>query len=59
MKLLLDANISWRLCSKLISHFEDCFQDQTPGCHSLAGLLTIPKNKIAPVCFSIIAYKKG
>lgn len=25
MKLLLDANISWRLCGKLKSHFEDCF----------------------------------
>jgi predicted nuclease of predicted toxin-antitoxin system len=25
MKLLLDANISWRLCSELQSHFEDCF----------------------------------
>ena len=25
MKLLLDANISWRLCGKLKSHFDDCF----------------------------------
>ena len=25
MKLLLDANISWRLIAKLKSHFEDCF----------------------------------
>jgi predicted nuclease of predicted toxin-antitoxin system len=25
MKLLLDANISWRLTVKLKSHFEDCF----------------------------------
>ena len=25
MKLLLDANISWRLITKLKSHFEDCF----------------------------------
>jgi len=25
MKLLLDANISWRLCSKLKSNFDDCF----------------------------------
>ena len=24
MKLLLDANISWRLCEKLKAHFEDC-----------------------------------
>jgi predicted nuclease of predicted toxin-antitoxin system len=24
MKLLLDANISWRLSSKLKSHFENC-----------------------------------
>ena len=24
MKLLLDANISWRLAAKLKSHFEDC-----------------------------------
>lgn len=25
MNLVLDANISWRLCSKLKSHFGDCF----------------------------------
>lgn len=25
MKLLLDANISWRLAHKLKMHFEDCF----------------------------------
>ncbi len=25
MKLLLDANISWRLTVKLKSHFTDCF----------------------------------
>lgn len=25
MKLLLDANISWRLCHLLKSHFENCF----------------------------------
>jgi predicted nuclease of predicted toxin-antitoxin system len=25
MKLLLDANISWRLANKLKTHFEDCF----------------------------------
>jgi len=25
MKLLLDANISWRLAAKLKMHFEDCF----------------------------------
>lgn len=25
MKLLLDANISWRLIAKLKTHFEDCF----------------------------------
>ena len=25
MKLLLDANISWRLCNKLKPHFEECF----------------------------------
>ncbi len=25
MKLLLDANISWRLITKLKIHFEDCF----------------------------------
>jgi len=25
MKLLLDANISWRLTAKLKSHFTDCF----------------------------------
>ena len=25
MKLLLDANISWRLSDKLKHHFEDCF----------------------------------
>jgi predicted nuclease of predicted toxin-antitoxin system len=25
MKLLLDANISWRLIDKLKLHFEDCF----------------------------------
>lgn len=25
MKLLLDANISWRLIEKLKSHFTDCF----------------------------------
>jgi len=25
MKLLLDANISWRLILKLKLHFEDCF----------------------------------
>ena len=24
MKLLLDANISWRLCARLKSYFEDC-----------------------------------
>lgn len=59
MKLLLDANISSRLCSKLKTHFEDCFHVQIPGYHSFSGSLTIPKNKIAPVCFSIIAYKKG
>ena len=25
MKLLLDANLSWRLTTKLKTHFEDCF----------------------------------
>ena len=25
MKLLLDANISWRLAGKLQTHFNDCF----------------------------------
>lgn len=25
MKLLLDANLSWRLVNKLKTHFEDCF----------------------------------
>ncbi len=25
MKLLLDANISWRLVAKLKTHFTDCF----------------------------------
>ncbi len=25
MKLLLDANVSWRLSGKLKLHFEDCF----------------------------------
>lgn len=25
MKLLLDANVSWRLCTVLQPHFEDCF----------------------------------
>ncbi len=24
MKLLLDANLSWRLCNKLKMHFDDC-----------------------------------
>ena len=24
MKLLLDANVSWRLSARLKSHFEDC-----------------------------------
>ena len=24
MKLLLDANLSWRLCNKLKTHFDDC-----------------------------------
>jgi predicted nuclease of predicted toxin-antitoxin system len=24
MKLLLDANISWRIAAKLKNHFEDC-----------------------------------
>ncbi|MEO5501743.1 MAG: DUF5615 family PIN-like protein [Ginsengibacter sp.] len=31
MKLLLDANISWRLCGKLKSHFEDCFHVDHTG----------------------------
>ena len=26
MKLLLDANIPWRLTKKIKTHFEDCFQ---------------------------------
>ena len=25
MKLLLDANISWRLCAPLAEHFDECF----------------------------------
>ncbi|MEO9021992.1 MAG: DUF5615 family PIN-like protein [Ginsengibacter sp.] len=25
MKLLLGANISWRICSNMKTHFEDCF----------------------------------
>lgn len=31
MKLLLDANISWRLCDRLKSHFEDCFHVDLTG----------------------------
>jgi predicted nuclease of predicted toxin-antitoxin system len=31
MKLLLDANISWRLEAKLKNHFTDCFHvDRIP-----------------------------
>ncbi len=37
MKLLLDANISWRLVAKLTPHFEDCF-------HVDHIALTIPAN---------------
>ncbi|MEP6949824.1 MAG: DUF5615 family PIN-like protein [Ginsengibacter sp.] len=25
MKLLLDANVSWRLATRLKSHFDECF----------------------------------
>jgi predicted nuclease of predicted toxin-antitoxin system len=35
MKLLLDANISWRLVNKLKDHFEDCFHVDIIG-------LTVP-----------------
>ncbi|MEO8819310.1 MAG: DUF5615 family PIN-like protein [Ginsengibacter sp.] len=35
MKLLLDANLSWRLCSKLKSYFEDCLHVDLIG-------LTVP-----------------
>ena len=31
MKLLLDANISWRLTIKLKSHFDDCFHVDNIG----------------------------
>ncbi|EON79255.1 hypothetical protein ADIS_0260 [Lunatimonas lonarensis] len=31
MKLLLDANMSWRLSRKLSSHFEDCFHVDNIG----------------------------
>lgn len=31
MKLLLDANISWRLVPKLKLHFEDCFHVDSIG----------------------------
>jgi predicted nuclease of predicted toxin-antitoxin system len=31
MKLLLDANISWRLSTKLKSHFEDCLHVDHTG----------------------------
>ncbi|MEO8146876.1 MAG: DUF5615 family PIN-like protein [Bacteroidia bacterium] len=31
MKLLLDANISWRLIVKLKLHFEDCFHADSIG----------------------------
>lgn len=31
MKLLLDANISWRLASKLKPHFGDCFHVDEVG----------------------------
>lgn len=39
MKLLLDANISWRLARNLKSHFEDCLHVDYTG-------LTIPANDI-------------
>lgn len=35
MKLLLDANVSWRLCAGLGLHFEDCFHVDNIG-------LTVP-----------------
>jgi predicted nuclease of predicted toxin-antitoxin system len=31
MKLLLDANMSWRLSNKLVPHFEDCFHVDSIG----------------------------
>ncbi len=39
MKLLLDANISWRLAARLKAHFEDCFHVDFIG-------LTIPAKDI-------------
>lgn len=35
MKLLLDANVSWRLCAGFKLHFEDCFHVDNIG-------LTVP-----------------
>ena len=31
MKLLLDANVSWRLVSSLKLHFEECFHVDNTG----------------------------
>ncbi len=31
MKLLLDANVSWRLCTVLKQHFEDCLHVDNIG----------------------------
>ncbi|SEM27538.1 hypothetical protein SAMN05216436_10371 [bacterium A37T11] len=31
MKLLLDANLSWRLTKKLKTHFDDCFHVDSIG----------------------------
>ena len=40
MKLLLDANISWRLCAPLAEHFGECFHVNRVG-------LAIPPSDIA------------
>jgi|GEM_PF-60379 len=39
MKLLLDANVSWRLITKLQFHFEDCFHVNHIG-------LTVPAKDV-------------
>ena len=41
MKLLLDANISWRLTVKLKSHFEDCFHVDHIGLNVPASDISI------------------
>ena len=41
MKLLLDANISWRLTVKLKSHFEDCFHIDHIGLNVPASDISI------------------